>query len=131
MRFVVIRLILFLLLSTLTSSKTLSQIKENMEKVISRLVDRIAYEYEQKCENRIINCNKLSYNMCNGTGERQCFENFPTPEGCLWEGIYLSNNSTVKVPDSITASELSEEQRLFICSTAYAMETFEEEAKKN
>ena len=98
---------------------------------MERLASKIVTEYEARTEDRIMNCDLLSYNMCNGTGKRTCLTNFPTQEGCLFTGMYRPILSTVKFPDMMDSNDLTEDQRLFICSTSYAMTAFEREGRNN
>ena len=108
------------------SADMLTQTKTYMEEIVGKFADRILSEYKKRCNEEVTNCTTKSYNMCVGTGTRRCFENFPTPSNCLSNGIYLSSESTVKIPDTIEPKDLSHDQRLFICSSAKIHDFFEQ-----
>lgn len=77
------RLLLTAICFVSVSCASLEDIKAKLESYTDKLANKILYEY-QRCSDEIIDCRLLSYNMCNGTGKRECLTNFPTPAGCLF-----------------------------------------------
>lgn len=47
-----------------------------------------------------------------------CHEEFPKPTDCVSGGAYLSTTSATRFPNDVDVGSLSQEQRLFVCTSA-------------
>ena len=70
-----------------------------------------------ECKN-FTDCPIKSYNLCNGTGARECLTNFPTPDTCVPQGIYFSKDGGVRFPTIIDTENLNDDSKKFVCVSA-------------
>lgn len=61
-----------------------------MEGKVKEIAKDLENQYKEECSEKILQCAAKSYNLCEGTGPRACLDNFPTPPGCLNDGITLA-----------------------------------------
>ena len=74
--------------------------------------------YAERCTDGVVQCKIKSYNLCTGTSEKKCFEDFPLPFECVGGGAYLSKETTIRFPNDRDPNALTNEERQFVCTSA-------------
>lgn len=74
--------------------------------------------YAKRCESNILACEIKSFNQCEGTSNKKCFEDFPKSNQCISDGVYMSEDSATRFPNSMDVTQLSNDQRHFVCTSA-------------
>lgn len=75
--------------------------------------------YGELCNSPIgKSCEIKSFNSCEGTDEKICYDDFPKPEGCISENAMLSNTSTIGFTKDTNPNSLDPEEQLFVCTSA-------------
>lgn len=93
--------------------------KQKMEGKIALLADGMSSVYGERCSDGVVQCKVKSYNLCQGTSERKCFDDFPRPLECTTEGAYLSRETTIRFPTgNVDTNTLTNEERQFVCTSA-------------
>lgn len=65
--------------------------------------------YANRCDSNILQCEIKSYNQCEGTDAKICYDEFPKPSSCVSGGAYLSTTSAVRFPNDVNANGLEED----------------------
>ena len=97
-----------------------------MEGKVRSLATEMENIFARRCESTIATCETLSYNECDGTSTKQCYDSFPKPNSCLDGGAYLSEISAIRFPNDVNTSSLSREEKQFVCTSAILETKFKE-----
>ena len=100
------------------------KLKNEMEEKVKLLQTKFSDSYAKRCEANFLNCENKSYNLCNGTGKRECLNIFPSPEQCLPLGNFLSKDNGLRFPNFIETENLTDLQKQFVCVSADLHSTF-------
>ena len=83
--------------------------KASMETKVKKLATDMADIYAKRCDDNILQCEIKSYNQCEGTSTKKCFEDFPKSNECISDGVYMSEVSATRFPNSVNTNSLSDE----------------------
>lgn len=89
--------------------QTFETFKASMEEKVRKLATDMSDIYARRCDNNIIQCEIKSYNQCEGTSEKKCFDDFPKPSSCVSDGATLSDQSATRFPNDVNTNSLSDD----------------------
>ena len=110
--------LLMLVLVEGRTSVEFDQFKQQMEEKVKSLAHELESIYERRCTDEIVSCEAKSVHLCEGTTDKECFLDFPTPPSCLGGGAYLADSSTIMFPAHVNPYNLTEEEKQFVCVSA-------------
>lgn len=68
---------LLLLAILFLASADFNTFKNSMEAKVKKLANDMSEIYAKRCESNILACEIKSFNQCEGTSNKKCFEDFP------------------------------------------------------
>ena len=89
-----------------------------MEDKVKNLAAATTRVYGERCQNSVVSCERKSYNLCEGTSVKKCFEDYPSAGECVGEGALMSEETTIRFPNDQDPFYLDDEQRQFVCASA-------------
>ena len=125
-----LKLLVIGLLAFLILNDDFNAFKARMEEKVKGLASEMEIIYGRRCSNDTTTCQNKSFDECEGTSTKKCFEDFPFPdlnkENCSSTAPYLSEKSAVRFPSNINTSHLTEEERIIICASAQLEDKFQQ-----
>ena len=118
--------LVLLLLVYLSTNDDLSTFQTEMENKVKGLAKKMEKLFARRCNEDITDCQVKSWDECIGTSEKTCFEDFPKAESCLTPGAYLSQETAIRFPKNVNTSQLTAEDKQFVCTSALMEDTFKD-----
>lgn len=92
--------------------------KSRMDGKVKKLAEAMAQVYGRRCGDSVVSCETKSYNLCEGTSVKRCFDDFPKAGECLDGGALMSEETTIRFPNDRDPFNLDDEERQFVCVSA-------------
>ena len=120
------KILFFIHFIVLCFGQDFDSFKAEMENKVKILAQAMSDKFADRCDSNILQCEIKSYNQCEGTDAKMCYDEFPKPSSCVSSGAYLSTTSAVRFPNNVNANSLAEDERHFVCTSATIESSFEQ-----
>ena len=103
------KVLLFISFMVFCLGQDFDAFKAEMENKVKNLAQAMSDRFADRCDSNILQCEVKSYNQCEGTDAKMCYDDFPTPSSCVSSGASLSTTSAVRFPNDVNVNSLAED----------------------